>query len=156
MSVAYLNIGSNQGDRHAFIERAVALIELLSDSPVMRSDYVLTAPWGFESPNQFLNLGVAIEWQGTPLQLLDRLQAVERAISPLPHRDGSGNYIDRAIDIDIIAIGQTIVESERLTIPHPKMHLREFVLKPMIQLAPEWIHPKLKLTAKELWKHITC
>lgn len=156
MSVAYINIGSNQGDSHAVIEQAIALIELYSRSAVVRSDYITTAPWGFESQNKFLNIGIAIDWDKSPLELLDTLQAIERTISPSPHRDADGRYIDRVIDIDIIAIDEEIINTERLTVPHPRMHLREFVLKPMCRIAPGWRHPILAASPKELIERLGC
>lgn len=154
MSVAYINIGSNQGDSHAVIEQAVALIELYSRCKAVRSEYIVTEPWGFESENKFLNLGISLAWDKSPEELLDLLQSIERSISPTPHRDDEGRYIDRTIDIDIIAIDEDVIATERLTVPHPRMHLRQFVLAPMSQIAPEWRHPLLGATATELIKRL--
>ncbi len=134
MHTVYLNIGSNQGDRRAHIEQAVALIASLSQSPVLRSAYIESEPWGFESSHRFLNIGIAITTSLEPLELLDRLQAIERRVSPAPHRDADGLYIDRAIDIDIILIDDLHIDTPRLTVPHPRMHLRDFVMKPLQEL----------------------
>lgn len=134
MHTVYLNIGSNQGDRQAHIEQAIALIASLSQSPVLRSAYIESEPWGFESSNRFLNIGIAITTVLQPLELLDRLQAIERQVSPTPHRDAEGHYIDRAIDIDIILIDDLHIDTPRLTVPHPRMHLRDFVMKPLQEL----------------------
>lgn len=156
MSVAYLNIGSNMGHRLSNIDRAVALLSTATGiSGMTVSQPVTTEPWGFDSDNTFVNVGVRLNTTLTPLQLLDATQQVERDISPASHRDDSGNYRDRLIDIDIIAFtmddGKDLVTSSpRLTIPHPLMHLREFVLIPMSQLAPEWRHPLMHLTAPQL------
>ncbi|MDE7376116.1 MAG: 2-amino-4-hydroxy-6-hydroxymethyldihydropteridine diphosphokinase, partial [Muribaculaceae bacterium] len=102
----YLNIGSNLGDRLALIEQAVALLrKALPDCGIRLSDYIETEPWGYESTNRFLNLGVAIDgYGGTPLDLLALTQAVERQVADAPHRHADGTYRDRPIDIDIIAI----------------------------------------------------
>ncbi len=134
MHTVYINIGSNQGDRRAHIEQAVALIASLSQSPVLRSAYIESEPWGFESSHRFLNIGIAITTSLEPLELLDRLQAIERRVSPAPHRDADGHYIDRAIDIDIILIDDLHIDTPRLTVPHPRMHLRDFVMKPLQEL----------------------
>ena len=134
MHTVYLNIGSNQGDRRAYIEQAIALIASLSRDPVLRSSYIESEPWGFESSNRFLNIGIAITTSLEPVELLDRLQAIERRISPAPHRDADGNYIDRAIDIDIILIDDLSIDTPRLTVPHPRMHQRDFVMKPLQEL----------------------
>lgn len=84
------------------------------------------------------------------LGVLRRLQEIQSAIDPSPHRDADGRYIDRAIDIDLIAIGNWIVDTPDLTLPHPRMHLRDFVLIPLSALAPAWRHPLTGKTAEEL------
>lgn len=156
MSIAHLNIGTNLGHRLSNIDRAVAL---LSATPgiggLTVSQPVTSEPWGFDSDNTFVNVGVRLDTTLTPLQLLDATQLVEQTISTASHRDDSGNYRDRLIDIDIIAFtmddgNDLVTTSTRLTIPHPLMHLREFVLIPMSQLAPEWRHPLMHLTAPQL------
>ncbi len=103
-----------------------------------------TDPWGFSSPNRFLNLGVMIETSVPvdPLALLDLTRSIERSIDPSPHRDPSGAYIDRAIDIDIIAVDRLVLCHPRLTLPHPRAALRDFVILPLSQLDPltaSWI-----------------
>ncbi|MCM1517355.1 MAG: 2-amino-4-hydroxy-6-hydroxymethyldihydropteridine diphosphokinase [Pseudoflavonifractor sp.] len=157
MITAYINIGSNMGDRHALIERAVALIERLS-GPVRRSVYIESEPWGYESDNLFLNLGVAVDTPMAPEELLERLLAIEREINPSSHRRPDGSYVDRAIDIDLIACDvmdgtgarSVVTDTPSLTLPHPRMHLRRFVLVPMAELAPAWRHPLLGLTPREM------
>ncbi len=144
----YLNIGSNIGDRRSNLLRAVALIKQL---PWLRPDtlrlsgIITSPPWGYTSPHPFLNVGLAVEITPgiSPLAILDDLLSVQAAVSPSPHRDASGHYIDRIIDIDIIAIDRLIFNHPRLTIPHPRMHLRPFVIDPMRELAPDWEHPIL-------------
>lgn len=157
MPVIYINIGSNNGDRHALIGQAVAAVNsAFPDADVRCSAPVETEPWGFESEHKFLNLGVAIDaprQETNPaslLRLLKCLQEIEKSIDPSPHRDSNGNYIDRAIDIDLIAVDEIIVRTPELTLPHPRMHLRDFVLIPMKELAPAWTHPELHITAAQL------
>ncbi len=150
MPTAYLNIGSNMGDRHAFIEQAVAHIEHLCGSRCLRSSFLESRPWGFASPHWFINLGVAVETDMEPMELLRSLQKIEVEISTLPHRNEQGCYIDRAIDIDIIAIDDIVMTTTELTLPHPRMHLREFTLRPQAEVAPEWVHPVLKMTAGQM------
>ena len=150
MSMAYINIGSNQGDRKAHIGQAVALIADIAESEIVQSDYIETPPWGYRSSEPYLNLGIAFATSLQPEQLLDMLLAIERSINPASHRDADGNYVDREIDIDLIAVDNIIIDSPRLTLPHPRMHLRDFVLAPMAQLAPDWRHPRLGLTPVQL------
>lgn len=154
----HINIGSNSGCRHALIERAAAAVASAAGGPVSCSAVIETEPWGFDSPNAFLNLGLMVERELPPatdmrafaLTLLRRLRAIERGIDPSPHRDASGGYIDRAIDIDLIAVGDLVMETPELTLPHPRMHEREFVLRPLAELDPLWRHPLLGLTGSEL------
>ncbi len=132
----YVNIGSNQGDRKAYIERAVALIaDVADDGAVLCSSFVESEPWGFSSGNDFVNLGVVFSTALQPEELLDRLQGIERVISGGAHRDADGNYIDRDIDIDIIAIEGEEVDLPRLQVPHPRMLAREFVMEPLRELS---------------------
>ncbi len=87
--------------------------------------------------------------------MLKSLLDIEKSISSASHRDESGNYVDRIIDIDLIAYDDLIIDSEALTLPHPRMHLREFVLRPLALLWPDWRHPILDLTAQELLDSMT-
>lgn len=148
MSIAYIGIGSNKGDRLAQIERAVALVERGAGCRSRLSPVIETEAWGFESSHRFLNIVIEIEWSGTAHELLNMLQASERMIDESPHRDASGEYIDRRIDIDLIALGDEIVnDPPTLIVPHPQMLAREFVTTPLKALAPRWRHP---LTGKPL------
>lgn len=136
MTTAYLSLGSNIGDRRAHIERAVALIsQAYPQCKVRCSSLMESEPWGFDSPNAFLNACVAIDgYQGSPLALLDTVQAIERRISPMAHRNADGTYADREIDIDIISIDGVEMATERLTLPHPRAAQREFVQAPLREL----------------------
>lgn len=147
---AHINIGSNKGDRNAIIGKAAALVASLSATPARISSVVESEPWGFDSDNRFLNIGIEIEWNGTPESLLSRLQSIEHELGASAHRDAVGNYIDRTLDIDIIYIDNLIINTDSLTIPHPRMHLRDFVLKPIAELNPEWTHPVTGQKAEDM------
>lgn len=156
MPTAYINIGSNQGDRRANIARAVALIaDTLHVKPQL-SSAIESEPWGYDSDSPYLNIGLAFNSRITPEALLDVLLSIERYISPASHRKPDGSYADRIIDIDLIAYGDTAIDMTQtpsgnsLTLPHPRMHLRKFVLLPMLQLAPEWTHPVTGLTPADM------
>ncbi|WP_295729438.1 2-amino-4-hydroxy-6-hydroxymethyldihydropteridine diphosphokinase [uncultured Muribaculum sp.] len=148
----YINIGSNQGDRRANIARAVALIADRLDTTPLVSDAVESEPWGYSSDAAYLNVGLLVHVDMSPAILLDTLLDIQHAISPAPHRKPDGTYADRIIDIDLIACGQTVADDiltpagNRLTLPHPRMHLRPFVLIPMLRLSPQWRHPLSGLT----------
>lgn len=152
--IAHINIGSNQGNRKENIDRAVTL---LSNAGMISaiSAPVNSAPWGFDSDSDFLNVGVNLETRLTAMELLSELKCIEHEISPNgKHRTENGDYADREIDLDLIAYGNEIVESENLTLPHPRMTQRRFVLEPMASLMPEWRHPGNGMTCEEMLQKI--
>lgn len=151
MHTAHVNIGSNLGERNANLEAAFTGICALENvSEARRSRIIESEPWGYESENGYLNMGVQFKTSLTPDGLLDGLDAVVSAIDPRPHRDAAGRYADRVIDIDLIAYDDMICNTPRLVLPHPRMHLRGFVLLPMKELWPSWKHPILNKTVSEL------
>lgn len=147
---AYISIGSNIGDRRAHIERAVTAVSALTTGPVRVSEVIETAPWGYEGGGDYLNVCMAFRTALEPLELLRALLAVQDSIDPAPHRNPDGSYADRRIDIDLIALGDAVISLPELTLPHPRMHLRDFVLVPLAGIAPSWCHPLLGLTPAEM------
>lgn len=131
---AYLNIGTNIGDRLSNLEQAIALVEYLTGARCRLSSVIESDPWGFDSPNPFLNIGLALEWQATPHELLLLTRQAERMMGSDSHRRADGSYIDRLIDIDIIAIDRLSISTPDLILPHPRAHLRPFVTIPLRQL----------------------
>lgn len=154
--IASINIGSNLGDRRAMLDRAAREIGIRLGADVNRAPVIETPAWGYESANTFLNLGITVETDMDPLRLLGVLQDIEHTLDPTPHRDTAGNYVDRAVDIDLIAVDNLVIDTRQLTLPHPRMHQRRFVLIPMAALMPRWIHPVLQKPIHELiaaeWK----
>lgn len=144
----HLNIGSNLGDREENIRRAVASLRQLACvySSVKVSDTVESEPWGYDSGNGFLNAGMSFDTELSPEALLAAVQRVEKSISTASHRDSAGAYIDRIIDIDIIACAVTdaaigrsalvISDTPELTLPHPRALLRDFVMTPLRLIDP--------------------
>lgn len=131
---AYLNIGTNLGDRQANINRAVLLVEQHLGCHALRSGVVESEPWGFKSENRFCNIGIAVETELAPAELLDELHDIEKEMGSLSHRTASGEYADRIIDIDIMAIDGVKIDSEKLTVPHKHLYDRDFFLKPYMEL----------------------
>lgn len=151
MAKAYINIGSNIGDRHALVGQAVAAIERTLQSHAAVSEPFYSEPWGYESENVFLNVGITVDYGGLPpLELHRLLQRLQLEIDSAPHRTADGAYADRRIDIDLIAVDSETVESEELILPHPRMHLRRFVLQPMLELWADWRHPLTGLTPAQM------
>lgn len=155
MHTAHINIGSNIGDRHSNLRRAVAsIIHSPWTHSATLSDIIESPPWGYQSPNPYLNQGIQIRTPLKPIQLHQHLQRLQHTISTAPHRTHAGIYADRIIDIDLIAIDNITLSTPSLTLPHPRMHQRRFVLQPMAQLWPEWKHPELNLTAAQMLEAI--
>lgn len=132
MSSATLLLGSNLGDRAAYLSAAREAIELSAGDIVKLTDEMRTEPWGYESENFYLNQIVVIKTCLKPLKLLDVLQGIERNLGrtrPLTKR-----YADRTIDIDILYYDSLMLDNERLTLPHPRIAERDFVIELLGQL----------------------
>lgn len=143
MAIVYVNIGSNLGDKESLINQALDLIGE-SFGYYCKSGFVESTPWGYDSPNRFLNIGVCFKTDLPPLEILDELQKIEKKISSMNHRDSEGNYLDREIDLDIMAVDDISYSSERLQIPHAHLLERDFFIIPLKELAPEWKYPEKK------------
>ena len=147
MAIVYLGLGSNLGDREENLSRAVALIEKRGIPVRKRSSIYETKPWGEQKQPLFLNMAVEIETELKPQALLDILKDVESESGrQLSHRWGP-----RIIDLDILLYNDIILDEEALKIPHPFMHEREFVLRPLHEIAPDVKHPQLNSTVHDLF-----
>lgn len=145
----FLNIGSNLGNRKLNISRALrALEEKYGYFEV--SEIIESKPWGYDSANDFMNIAVMIISDKTPHQVLDDIHEIENRLNAHPHRDEEGNYLDRAVDIDIMAADDMIIDDPLLTLPHRHLPERAFFLKPFSGLAPLWRHPVSGLTCDEM------
>ena len=149
MAFYLINLGSNLGDRRLNLSRAMRAVGAEFGDFEM-SHVVESEPWGFDSTNSFLNVGMAFNSDLPPEEVLGRLQRVERSISPAPHRDASGGYADRVIDIDIVAVDREIIDTPSLRVPHPNLAERRFFLEPLAERAPGWTHPEGGLTAAQM------
>ena len=149
LSEAYLGLGSNLGDRRRNIAEGVALIrEVASDVRV--SSLYETPPHGFEAQPPFLNAACRIWTRLDPFELLRKLREVQSIVgSPSPFVNGP-----RALDIDILLYGRTALETPILTIPHPRMAEREFVLLPLAEIAPQARHPVSKETVRSMLRRL--
>ncbi|MDE7381173.1 MAG: 2-amino-4-hydroxy-6-hydroxymethyldihydropteridine diphosphokinase [Muribaculaceae bacterium] len=146
---AFINIGSNLGNRRLNLSKAIAAIEKRIGYFEL-SHTLETHPWGYISDKMFLNVGIAFQTEMTPEELLDTLQEIEKELNKNPHRADNGGYQDREIDIDIIALDRMEIDTERLKVPHPHLEERIFFLQPMAELAPDWTHPRTGLTPAQM------
>ena len=149
----YLGLGTNTGNKNENLARAIELLSLALGFPVALSGIFESEPWGFESENRFLNCVAAFDTTLNPTLLLDTTEEIERTLGRT-RKSLNGQYSDRIIDIDILFYGNEIIESERLTIPHPLLHKRDFVLFPLQEIAPLLIHPRLHKKIEELAKEL--
>ena len=140
MATVYLGLGTNIGNKKENLTRAIETLSLALGHYTALSSFIETAPWGFESDNTFLNCAVAFETVLLPEELLGTTERIDRELVRTVKSTG-GTYHDRVIDIDILLYGNETIDTPRLTIPHPLMHLRDFVLEPLAEIAPEVVHP---------------
>lgn len=145
----YLSLGSNLGARKSYIEQALRALEEHIGVLLKCSSLYETAPWGFNSEHGFLNAVALFETTLSPLHILDITQDIERRLGRTQKTTSDG-YHDRTIDIDLLFCDNAIVAEPRLTLPHPLLEKRRFVLEPLAEIAPHLQHPISGLTVKEM------
>ena len=145
MEKAYISIGSNLGERERNCRRAVEGISAFAGVTAV-SSYYETEPVGVEDQPLFINCAIEIATDLAPRELLRKLQAIENKLG----RTHKIKWGPRTIDLDIIFYGNEIINDSDLKVPHPEAHKRRFVLEPIREIAPELVHPLLKLSVTEL------
>ncbi len=157
MSIAYLSLGSNLGDRVGFVQQATSLLS--GDEKikiVSTSSFYETEPWNFKTDNWFVNAVLIISTTYYPEELLKVCRRVENQLGR--KRNDESGYNDRTIDIDILFYDDKIIDEREngidLIIPHPHAHERAFVLVPMLEVAPAYVHPVLKKTISDIYDEI--
>ncbi len=147
--IAFLGLGTNLGDRQRNLNNAIERINNRIGTVVSQSDFIVTEPVGFISKNSFLNAAVKVKTEMSPTELLQTTQQIERDLGR-SHKSVNGVYSDRIIDIDILVYDDVTVYSDYLTLPHPRMKERRFVLEPLCMIAPDLIIPGETQTIAEL------
>ena len=148
MRKIYLSIGSNKGNRYSFIKEALRLIHKDIGEVILISKIYETKSWGFQS-DDFLNLCILIKSKLIPTKLISKLKKIEESVG----RERNNDKIEaREIDIDILFYSDKIVNQKDLIIPHQRLHLRNFVLYPLNDIAADFIHPILLKSVNELLK----
>ncbi|MBQ8417751.1 MAG: 2-amino-4-hydroxy-6-hydroxymethyldihydropteridine diphosphokinase [Phascolarctobacterium sp.] len=139
MSTVYIALGSNLGDREENLRTALKHLEAKGVRVVKVSTFIETEPYGVTDQPGFVNAVCQVATELPPLELLRLLLSIEQEMGRVRLR----RWGERNIDLDLLLYEDTVLESEELTLPHPDMHNRDFVLLPLAELAPEVVHPLL-------------
>ncbi len=145
---AYIAMGSNIGDREAYLNGAIDAITRDPNCEIVKtSDYITTEPYGYTDQDEFLNGVVKIRTLYSPYELLSFLQQLEQNAN----RVREIHWGPRTLDLDIIFYDNLVIDEDSLTVPHPDMSNRDFVLTPLNQIAPYYIHPVYNQSVHSLW-----
>ncbi|MBQ5815341.1 MAG: 2-amino-4-hydroxy-6-hydroxymethyldihydropteridine diphosphokinase [Flavobacteriales bacterium] len=145
----YLSLGGNVGDTREIFRVAMDEITREIGEIISRSSVIITPPWGFSAENDFMNMALIVKSDITPSEVLGKIWEIERRggrVRPA----GVEGYSSRTLDIDIIFIDDMVIDTPRLKVPHPLAHRRRFVLEPMCEIAPDYIHPVIGKSIKTL------
>lgn len=142
----YLLLGTNLGNKKENLEKALQLIDSRAGTVVSRSSFYETAAWGYKDQPSFFNMVAEISTHLSPQLLLTEINAIEKEMGRIRYE----KWKERTIDIDILYYNGIILDMPELIIPHPGIPLRRFTLVPLVETAPDFIHPSLHMTQKEL------
>ncbi|WP_418698880.1 2-amino-4-hydroxy-6-hydroxymethyldihydropteridine diphosphokinase [Bacteroides sp.] len=150
----YFSLGTNLGNKEQNLRTAVQKIEERIGKAISLSAFYATAPWGFTSENTFLNAALCVETSLLPLDILEITKEIEREMGRT-HKSAGGVYSDRPIDIDLLLAFRddgtpVLLDTPELRLPHPLMHERDFVMRPLAEIAPDEVHPLFRKTIREL------
>jgi len=140
MSIVYIGIGSNLGNRQENCLEAISLLEQHGVVVLKRSSMIEAEPWGVTDQPHFINMAIESETDLSPEELLELLKNIEKSMG----REKTAHWGPRVIDLDILFYDNRIIDSVDLKIPHPHLHERDFVVMSLMEIAPEKIHPVLK------------
>lgn len=147
MHKVFLGIGGNIGNKRFNFDKVVKIIEKELGQIIKSSSVYETPPWGFETKDNFWNQVLIIETIFSPDKILEKINKIEKQFG---RKRESIIYDSREMDIDILYYDDDFIETETLIIPHPKMHLRKFVLVPLNEIAPELKHPLLRFSNMQM------
>lgn len=148
MNSAFLLLGTNLGDRKNNLDQALRQIKGRVGNVIIASKIYETEPWGEKDQPSFFNLAVLVDTELSPERLMTQINNIEKDMGRV--RTELNRWKERTIDIDILFYNQLILNTENLTIPHPRFHMRKFAITPMFEIAPEFIHPIFKSSIKAI------
>lgn len=153
MAIAYLCLGANSKNRLTTVQQAVSLLSLAENIKLIRASALYeTEPWGVKDQNWFLNMVVEIKTDLSAQDLLMKCLSIEKMLGR--DRSREQRWGERPVDIDIIFYDNQIINTGILTVPHPRMHERAFVLVPLLELIPDFVHPVLKKSVSDLYDEL--
>lgn len=147
MTTVFLGLGSNSGDRKKNILKAIKLLEKSGQKVLRLSSLRETKPYGYKKQKNFFNAVVKLKTKLLPLELLELCKKIEKKIG----RTKSFRWGPREIDVDILFFGKEVIKNKKLTIPHSDLHNRNFVLTPLLEIAPNFVHPVFKKRVSEIY-----
>lgn len=148
MNLAYLILGGNLGNKRKNLAHALGMISVETGNIQRLSNIYETEPWGLKNVKTFFNQVIEIKTSLEPLELLEKINSIELSFGR--RRKQCISYQSRLMDIDILFYNNEVINLPELTIPHPRLHERNFVLMPLCELAAELIHPVLDKTIRQL------
>jgi 2-amino-4-hydroxy-6-hydroxymethyldihydropteridine diphosphokinase len=148
MNEAYLCLGGNLGNCIETFAKAIKLLERQAIRVSKYSSIYISGAWGMEKAPDFYNQVIAVKTSHTAEQLMQILLETEKKLGRV--RDGDDTYRSRPIDMDILFFNQDLIQTPQLEVPHPRLHLRRFVLEPLNEIAPGLIHPGITKTISQL------
>lgn len=153
MSRVFLSLGSNLGDRLSNIQQAVSHLSMSEHIKILKtSSFYETEPWGNKNQEWFINAALALDTDFTCEELLEFCQNIEVQLGRI--RKENEKWSQRAIDIDILMYDDKLINKQNLIVPHPLMHLRAFVLVPMLEVKADLIHPVFNKTISDLYDEL--
>ena len=145
-----LSLGSNLGNRYAYLVQAISAISKSFNTHCKVASFYETPPWGDSNQAKFINTVATLETEKAALECIQILQQIENTMG----RTKTHKWGPRCIDIDIVFYEKEVIQDTSLSIPHPRMHERAFVLKPCAELIPHFEHPKLNKTVMSLFSNV--
>lgn len=151
-NIAFIGIGSNKGDRPKACADAIAALETWHCCGAIKSSSLYESePWGYVEQGMFINCAVKMETSADAFALFSFLQETEQALG----KDKEFHWGPRTIDLDLLFFNQEIIDTPGLKVPHPLLHQRRFVLEPLSELDPSWLHPVLNQPVAKLLQQLS-